>query len=285
MSAAQLNRGESAAALLARGADVHLQTRAVPGAGVGGPDRREAAQGRRTALLMAAGNAEAGLIRTLLEADAARQAWPGYHQEVCSQLEQNPELDDSQRATLKAPLCAATYEPAPITRQAQVNLRAGETLTIRDEGALYEVTLVQRAPMNLFGRPVALSPKAVRDDIRRIATNVGSTAVRRANTKLTGPLTLVFNDLAQNTEELLKLDVSFPVSTGASPVAGYSATTKAAQQVLSAVFDSQRNDVEGTWRALYSAAYTQGFNPTGEGYVVIHTRGTPSTEYQLVVTD
>ncbi len=285
MSAAQLNRGESAAALLARGADVHLQTRAVPGAGVGGPDRKEAAQGRRTALLMAAGNADAALTRALLDGDAARQAWAGYHQEVCLQLEQNPKLDDNQRATLKAPLCAATYEPAPITRQAQANLRAGETLTIRDEGALYEVTLVQRAPMNLFGRPVALSPKAFRDDIRRIATNVGSTAVRRANTKLTGPLTLVFNDLAQNTEELLKLDVSFPVSTGASPVAGYSATTKAAQQVLSAVFDSQRNDVEGTWRALYSAAFTQGFNPTGEGYVVIHTRGTPSTEYQLVVTD
>ncbi len=285
MTAAQLNRGDSVAALLAQGADVHLQTSAVPGAGVGGPDREEAARGRRTALLMAAGNAEAPLISTLLQADAARQAWPGYHQEVCSQLEQNPRLDDSQRAALKAPLCAATYAPAPITRQAQANLREGEVLTIRDEGAHYDVTLVKRGPMNLFGRPVALSPQAFRDDVRRIATNVGTTAVRRGNVKITGPLTLAFSDLAQNTEELLKLDVSFPVSTGASPVAGYSATAKAAQQVLSVVFDPQRNDVEGTWRALYSAAYTQGFTPTGEGYVVVHTRGTPSTEYQLVVTD
>lgn len=285
MTAAQLDRGESAVALLAQGADVHLQTKAVPGAGVGGPDREEAAKGRGTALLMAAGNAEAPLISTLLEAGAARQAWPGYHQEVCSQLEQNSKLEDSQRAALKAPLCAAAFEPAPLTRQAQANLREGEVLTIRDEGFHYDVTLAERGPMNLFGRPVALTPKAFRNDVRRIATNVGTTAVRRGNVKITGPLTLVFHDLAQNTEELLKLDVSFPVSTGSSPVAGYSATTKAPQQVLSVVFDPQRNDVEGTWRALYSAAYTQGFTPTGEGYVVIHTRGTPSTEYQLVVTD
>lgn len=285
MTAAQLNRGDSAAILLGRGADVHLQTTSVPGVGVGGPDRGEAAQGRRTALLMAAGNADASLITALLEADAARQAWPGYHQQVCSQLEQNPLLDASQRDELKAPLCSATYEPAPLTRQTQANLREGEVLTIRDEGVLYDVTLVERAPVNLFARSVELSPKAFREDLRRIATSVGTTAARRGNVKIIGPLTLVFPDLMQNTEERLKLDVSFPVSSGASPVAGYVTTTKAAQQVLSVLFDPQRNDVEGTWRALYSAAFTQGFSPTGEGYVVVHTRGTPSTEYQLVVTD
>ena len=43
--------------------------------------------------------------------------------------------------------------------------------------------------------------------------------------------------------------------------------------------------MESTWRALYSAALTQGFTPTSRGYVVVHTRGGMRTEYQLVVTE
>ena len=96
---------------------------------------------------------------------------------------------------------------------------------------------------------------------------------------------MVFNDLARNSEKLLELDVTFPVSAGASPVAGFEVSQKTPLQTLNVTFDPKRNDVEGTWRALLSAAYTQGFTPTGEGYVVIHTRGVTSTEYQLVVTE
>jgi hypothetical protein len=81
------------------------------------------------------------------------------------------------------------------------------------------------------------------------------------------------------------MEVSFPINNSAASVSGYTVSRREQQQVLRVPFDTQRNDVEGTWRALLSAALTQGFTPTGEGYVVIHTRGTSSTEYQLVVTD
>lgn len=95
----------------------------------------------------------------------------------------------------------------------------------------------------------------------------------------------MFEDLAANTEQLLKLKVSFPVSAGTTPVGGYTLDSSGPLKVLAVTFDPQRNDVEGTWRALLSAAYTQGFAPTGKGFVTIDIRGKPVTEYQLVVNE
>ena len=54
---------------------------------------------------------------------------------------------------------------------------------------------------------------------------------------------------------------------------------------MSLDFDPQRHQVEAAWRALYSAAYTQGLNPAKTGYVVIDNRGVRRVSYQLVVSD
>ena len=159
MTAAQLNRADSVSLLLNNGADVYRQTRSLPDTGVGGPDRAEAASGYQTALLLAAENADAELIRSLLDADAARQAWAGYNQQVCSNLESNKRLSSNEIEAFKAPLCAVAYTPPPIERQPQGNLRNGEALVIRDEGIHYPVTLRERPAMSLFGRSVELSPR------------------------------------------------------------------------------------------------------------------------------
>lgn len=55
--------------------------------------------------------------------------------------------------------------------------------------------------------------------------------------------------------------------------------------MLSVIFDNERNDAAGTWRALYEAAQAQNMTPANERYILLHTRGRRATEYQLVVTD
>lgn len=286
MAAAQLNELDSARLLLGSGADVHRQTTQSPGLGVGGPDREEAASGRRTALLMAARDAEASMITTLLDAGAARQLWKGYHQQVCNALDANPKLSDSERAAFKEPLCREVYKPLPVSQQKPVNIRAGDILPLRDDGVIYEIRLIERPAMDLFGRAYNLSPKRMRKDIGSLARTVGTAATRRGKVRIEGPLTLVFADLSAVTPDNLPVTVSFPVdATGVPSVAGFVMDKVDAQQVLTVDFDAQRNDVEGTWRALYSAALTQGFTPAGSGYVVVHTRGGLRTEYQLVVTE
>jgi uncharacterized protein YecT (DUF1311 family) len=286
MAAAQLNELESARLLLANGADGHRQTTQSPGMGVGGPDRKEAASGRQTALLMAAREAEAGMIATLLDAGAARQLWKGYHQQVCNALDANSRLGEGERAAFKEPLCKEVYKPLPVTQQKPVNIRAGDVLPLRDDGVIYEIRLVERPAMNLFGRAYNISPKRMRNDIGSIARTVGTAATRRGKVKIEGPLTLVFSDLSAVTPDNLPITVSFPVdASGVPSVSGFVMDKVDTQQVLSVDFDAQRNDVEGTWRALYSAALTQGFTPTSRGYVVVHTRGGLRTEYQLVVTE
>jgi hypothetical protein len=115
---------------------------------------------------------------------------------------------------------------------------------------------------------------------------VGVAATRRGKVKIDGPLTLVFADLSAVTPDRLPVTVSFPVQAAGVPsVSGFLMENVEAQQVLRVEFDAQRNDVEGTWRALYSAALTQGFTPANRGYVVIDTRGGLRTEYQLQVID
>lgn len=285
MTAAQLSRPEAVKVLLEGGADPHRQTLGRQSAGVGGPDRAEAAGPQKTALLMAVEDGEAGVIESLLAAGAARQAWAGYQQQLCGALKQNARLDEAQQARFSAQLCDTLPGEPVLSRAAPGNLRLGETLVIRDEGMEYPVTLVQRDAMTLFGRPVELKPQELRTRLQGLAQSTGTAAVRRGGARLAGPLTLVFPDLSANTESRLKMEVSFPINNSAASVSGYTVSRREQQQVLRVPFDTQRNDVEGTWRALLSAALTQGFTPTGEGYVVIHTRGTSSTEYQLVVTD
>lgn len=286
MAAAQLNELDSARLLLANGADVHRQTTQSPGLGVGGPDRAEAAQGRQTALLLAAREAEASMITALLDAGAARQLWKGYHQQVCNALDANRNLSDSERAAFKEPLCKEVYKPLPVSQQKPVDIRAGDILPLRDDGVIYEIRLLERPAMNLFGRAYELSPKRFREDIGSLARTVGVAATRRGKVKIDGPLTLVFADLSAVTPDRLPVTVSFPVEAAGVPsVSGYVMDKVDTQQVLSADFDTDRNDVEGTWRALYSAALTQGFSPTSGGYVVVHTKGGLRTEYQLVVTE
>lgn len=286
MTASQLNHGESVRLLLERGATVHQQTKRVADAGVGGPDRREAAQARRTALLLAAENADAELIDTLVQAGAAAQAWDGYHQQVCNALDVNSQLSDSQRSRLKAPLCAAVYTPPPAAYQPVADLRAGDVLTLRDDGVGYQIRLLERPAMSMIGRSVQMSPERLRSDIGGMARQLGVTAVRRGKMRITGPLTLVFNDLSKVTPESLPFIMSLPVDgSGAANVGNLLMQQMPEQQVLSVDYDAQQADAESTWRALYSAALTNGFTPTAQGYVVIHSRGAPRTEYQLVVTE
>lgn len=286
MAAAQLNALESARLLLANGADVHRQTTQSPNLGAGGPDRAEAAKGRQTALLLAALDADAGMITTLLDAGAARQLWKGYHEQVCNALDANQKLSESERAAFKEPLCKEVYKPLPVSQQKPVDIRAGDILPLRDDGVIYEISLIERPAMDLFGRAYELSPARLRDDIGSLARTVGVAATRRGKVKINGPLTLVFSDLSAVTPDRLPVTISFPVQAAGVPsVSGFVMEKVDAQQVLSVDFDAQRNDVEGTWRALYSAALTQGFTPGNRGYVVIDTRGGLRTEYQLQVTD
>lgn len=285
MTAAQLGRADAVKVLLEQGADPHRQIRGRQVAGVGGPDRAEAAGLPKTALLIAVEHADASVIDPLLAAGAGRQAWAGYQQQLCGALKDNARLDETQRARLRSQLCDTLPSEPALTRAAPGNLRLGETLWVRDEGAEYPVTLVQRDAVTLFGRPVEMKPEELRGRLQGLAQATGTAAVRRGGARLAGPLTLVFPDLTANDENRVKLEVSFPINNSAASVSGYTVSRREQQQVLRVPFDTQRNDVEGTWRALLSAALTQGFTPTGEGYVVIHTRGTSSTEYQLVVTD
>ena len=118
-----------------------------------------------------------------------------------------------------------------------------------------------------------------------MAINVATTATRRAKVRVTGPLNLLFDDLGSNSPDLLRFQVSFPVSGSPVPQAGYRVSQQPEQQVLSLDFDPQRHQVEAAWRALYSAAYTQGLNPAKTGYVVIDNRGVRRVSYQLVVSD
>lgn len=97
MTATQADQPDSARLLLAAGADLHAQTQPMPGAGVGGPDRKEAAAPRQTALLLAAAQARAPMIDTLLNAGAARPVWDGYMRQVCRHLQSNPQLSSQQR--------------------------------------------------------------------------------------------------------------------------------------------------------------------------------------------
>lgn len=286
MTAAELNQLESTRRLLAADANVHLQTRRVPFAGVGGPDRQEAEQGRRTALLIAASHADVALIDTLTQAGAAAQAWDGYHQQVCAALDANTRLGEAERVRVKGPLCANVYTPPPPTQQPVVDIRAGDVLTLRDDGVTYRIRLRERPEMTLFGRAMQLSPERLSRDVGNIARQVGMNAVRRGKMKIVGPLTLAVRDLGQVTEDSIPMLVSFPVTTvGAAHVANYSLEPMPAQQVLSVDYDPAVADAESTWRSLFSAALTQGFTPSQQGYVVIHTRGVRRTEYQLVVSE
>ncbi len=286
MSAAQADQPQSATLLLQAGANVHAQTERASGLGVGGPDRREAESPRQTALLIAAGEAGARMIDTLVDAGAARQAWSGYDQQVCQQIEKNTRLDQSQRARyLASDLCKAAYAPVPVSAQKVVDIRAGDQMVVRDDGTEYAINLLTRPAMMLFGRPAEIAPAEMREEVGQIAVNVAMTAQRKAGGRITGPLNLVFENLADNTPELLKPVVSFPVEGNIGSIAGYRLIPSQQEQVLSLHFQADKHSVEGAWRALYSAAYTQGLKPSGAGYVVINNRGVYRVDYQLVVTD
>jgi uncharacterized protein YecT (DUF1311 family) len=262
MMAAQLNQLDSLRLLLGSGADVHSQTRSVPGAGVGGVERREAAQPRQTALLIAARQAGVPAIEALRAAGALREEWTGYAQQVCAALGSNPQLTSATREQLQSPLCG-TYSPAPMQTLQQ------------------SVQLVERPLVNLFTRHYELAPQALGEEIRQMAISLGMTAVRRAKVSINGPLTLVFADLAGNSPQLLKFDLGLPVSSGAAVVNNHKMLRTEPALVLSTAFDPQRNDIEATWRLLFDAAAAQGLRPTNQGYVVIHD--SERTEYQLVV--
>lgn len=263
MAAAQFNQAQSVRLLLRGGADVHSQTRTVADAGVGGVERAEAAQLRQTALLIAARQADEAVIDALRTAGALRQEWPDYAQQVCSALDSNPQLTSSTREQLKAQLCATAYSPAPIV-------------------ALHRAVQLQERPaVSLFARRFELEPKVLAVENRQMAVNLGMAAVRRGKVSIVGPLTLFFYDLAGNSAQRLSFDLGFPVSAGAAVVNNHKVIRTEQSLVLSTYFDQQRNDVEGTWKALFDAAAAQGLTPSNQGYVVIHDK--EKTEYQLVV--
>ena len=286
MSAAQADQPQSASLLLNAGANVHAQTERAPGLGAGGPDRKEAESPRQTALLIAAGEAGSRMIDTLVDAGAARQAWNGYDQQICQQVEKNTRLDQSQRARyLASDLCKAAYAPVPVSARKVVDIRAGDEMVVRDDGTEYAINLLTRPAMQLFGRRAEIARADMREEVGKIAVNVAMTAQRKAGGRINGPLNLVLENLADSTPEVLKPVVSFPVEGNIGSVGGYVLMVKQPELVLSIHFQADKHSVQGAWRALQSAAYTQGLKPSGAGYVVINNRGVNRVDYQLVVTD
>ena len=284
MSAAEQNQPQSVGLLLQHGANVHRRTRQQMNIGVGGLERREAEQGRQTALLLAAGHAGEQVLQLLLDAGAARQAWEGYDRQVCAALQANAGLADTERERLQGMLCG-TYAALPATEREQLDVRRGDVLLYQLDGVEYRISLQQRPAAPLFGRTLQTTPDQLDQQVRSLAVKVGTAAVRRGHMQLTGPLTLYTPDLAANSASGLQLYLGYPVSSGAAHVAGYSVLNQPAVQVLSVRFDTERNDSVGTWRALIAAAREQGLAPTNQGFMVLHTRGGRTTEYQLVVTD
>ncbi|SDS33986.1 Ankyrin repeat-containing protein [Halopseudomonas litoralis] len=284
MAAAEQNQPESVRLLLARGADVHRRTRQLGDVGVGGPERRQAGQGRQTALLLASSGAGAEVIQLLLDAGAARQAWDGYDRDVCQRLKANAVLANADREQLRGPVCAA-YAMLPAAERPPVDLRKGDVLQHQADGAEYRISLKQRPAAMLFSRPLESSPVDLDRQLRSLAIKIGTAAVRRGGMQLTGPLTLHVPDMAGNSASSLRMNVGFPVAANGGHVSGYALLNQPATTVLSVIFDSERNDAAGTWRALYEAAQAQNLTPANEGYIVLHTRGRRATEYQLVVTD
>tara|TARA_Y100000780_G_scaffold30303_2_gene24849 strand:- start:4078 stop:6687 length:2610 start_codon:yes stop_codon:yes gene_type:complete len=286
MVAAQQGEVESIRRLLAAGANVHAETRSVTNVGVGGPDRREAADGRQTALLLAATSANEASIRSLMEAGAMRQAWRGYDEQICRAVAGNTELSSGQRDSFKASeLCASTYAPLPVSAQKAVDIRAGDELQVREDGKLYPVRLLTRPATTMFGRATQMAPDELLAEVGGMAVNVAVTAQRRGKVRVSGPLNLVFDDLASNTPEQLNFMVAYAVDGTPVPQAGYQARQVPEQKVLSLDYDAAQHSVESAWRALYSAAYTQGLKPAQSGYVVIDNRGARRISYQLVVSD
>ena len=285
MLAARLDQPESLRLLLAGGADVHLRTRRNQSAGAGGMDRNEATGSPQTALLLAASHAGAETIRGLLDAGANKEEWGGYQQQVCSALDGNARLDAAQRDSLRQGLCAVSYAPAPVTRQPVANLREGDELVITEDAQTYRIRLQQRSAHPWFSRPLQMTAQRMSRDLPGVGRSIGMAAVRRAGVRLEGPFTLYFADLTAASGEGLRFEAGFPVRTTGNPVGGYQQRDLPALQVLSVFLEPDQQNAEAAWRALYSAAYTQGFEPTHEGLVVSHTRARRATEYQLVVRD
>jgi len=284
MSAAEHNQAQSVGLLLQHGANVHRRTRQLMNTGIGGPERREAEQGRQTALLLAAGHAGAEVLQLLIDAGAARQAWEGYDRQVCQALQDNIQLADTERERLQGPLCGS-YAALPVAERVQLDVRRGDVLPYRLDGVEYRISLLQRPATLLFGRSLDSTPEKLEREVHALAVKVGTAAVRRGHLQLTGPLTLYAADLTANSTTTLQLHVGYPVSSGAGHVAGYTVLNQPSAQVLSVRFDRERNDSTGTWRALLAAAREQGLAPTNQGFIVLHTRDGQTTEYQLVVTD
>ncbi|SDU04594.1 ankyrin repeat domain-containing protein [Halopseudomonas salegens] len=284
MNAAAANQPESVRRLLQAGADVHAQTRQVADAGVGGPEREQAYTGRQTALLLAAQQADQEVIRLLLDADAAKQAWSGYSRQVCQTLDGNQRLDSQQRSELKSGLCAQSFEPLPITRQAAANLHAGEELVVREDGVDYAITLRTREPMTLFTRSLEMSPRRMRRSMTGHATTLVRILTSRLSARTDGQFQIYFPDLRANREDKLVFEAGFPIINEIGNAPGFNLHKMPEQQVLRLVFNPTEQSVEVAWRQLYSAALTQGFVPTHQGYVVTH-RGGNTSEYQLVVTE
>lgn len=284
MSAAEHNQPRSVALLLQHGANVHRRTRQQMGMGIGGLERREAEQGRQTALLLAAAHAGEETLQLLLEAGAARQAWEGYDRQVCTALQANAGLASAERERLQGLLCG-TYAALPAAEREQLDVRRGDVLPYRLDGVEYRVSLRERPAASLFGRALQSTPDKLDRQVRSLAVKVGTAAVRRGHMQLTGPLTLYAPDLAANSATEVQLYLGYPVSSGAGHVAGYSVLNQPATQILSVRFDTERNDSVGTWRALTAAAREQGLVPANQGFIVVHTRGGRATEYQLVVID
>ncbi|WP_193075084.1 ankyrin repeat domain-containing protein [Pseudomonas sp. FME51] len=284
MSAAEHNQAESVRLLLDHGANVHGQTQLRPTMGVGGPERREAGQGRQTALLLAAARADRRVIEQLIAAGATILAWDDYDRQVCQAMQGNDTLDTTERDRLRDSLCGG-YAALPAAERQPVDVRQGDVLQHQVDGAEYRISLKERPAAMLFSRPLETRPTDLDKQLRSLAIKIGTVAVRRGGMQLTGPLTLHVADLAGNSASSLRLNVGFPVSANGGYVSGYALLNQPAATVLSVIFDSERNDVAGTWRALYVAAQAQNLVPGNQGYIVLHTRGRRATEYQLVVTD
>ena len=108
MAAALTNQVDSAKLLLPAGADVNAKTIALPFVLDTEKQVMENRAGGRTALMFAAAHAQPEMVKLLLEHGALLPDYDSTGRDVCKYVDDNPNITDGERQTMKSLLCGAS---------------------------------------------------------------------------------------------------------------------------------------------------------------------------------